>query len=430
MSETNHLSFKVLRTAVEGSACALRCRTSLQPAGGEGDKVFPPTYAGAVYAKEQRKVPGRDEPVECVLLDSVQSQANRMEEALQAAVDEGRLKIPVIEVDFSGADLLTAIGKVTSLQAPHRIADAILRDSLLGGKPFPQTDEGRNLDTASLANATALYALCPTALVFGLWDSTGPKGGMGAKFQRAMVSEVIGIDAVYGVKTSSRIDPLQIQKNAGPLYRSDDKDGIGWTLDEARAAKEKNSTAKLGKDGRPSEANHGNVVPDIDYRRDRNKKLVLDDNGKPIPVGGVTITSAEQTMTISLPALRRLQFPVNGKVSQEVNAAGRTVLAALGLCAAALAAEKGFDLRSRCLLWPSEAMEWELLDRPGQMPARLTLQADAAIALLGETVVAAEKLGLRWRTEPLVLKPSPELVSLVEKSQKLAAVSGEDKGGE
>src|SRR5690606_37233018 len=115
-------------TAVATGACAFRCRAELQPAGGEGTKVFPPTYSGAAYATEKRRVPGRDEPVECVLLDSVQSQANRMEEALQQAVDEGRIELPVIEVDFSayfpGDDqrgelrLLDPVGTVSSLQAP------------------------------------------------------------------------------------------------------------------------------------------------------------------------------------------------------------------------------------------------------------------------------------------------------------------------
>ncbi len=95
------LDLNSLRSAIEDpSAAAFRSRARLQPAGGEGAKVFPPTYAGAVYATEKRRVPGRDEPVECVLLDSVQSQANRMEEALQQAVDEGRLRLPLIEVDF------------------------------------------------------------------------------------------------------------------------------------------------------------------------------------------------------------------------------------------------------------------------------------------------------------------------------------------
>lgn len=76
------LTLEVLNEAVKGSAAAFRCRRRLQPAGGDGDKVFPPTFAGAVYAIEKRRVSGRAEPVQCVLLDSVQSQANRMELAL------------------------------------------------------------------------------------------------------------------------------------------------------------------------------------------------------------------------------------------------------------------------------------------------------------------------------------------------------------
>src|SRR5208282_4604545 len=98
---------------------------------------------------------------------------------------------------------------------------------------------------------------------------------------------------------------------------------------------------------------------------------------------------------------RRLQFPLDGKVSKEVNDAGRAVLAALSLCAAALAAEKGFDLRSRCLLWPAEPMVWELLDLPGQPPECSRVKAEDAIAILNEAVAAAEKLGLVSRKEPL-----------------------------
>jgi len=125
-----------LQNAVSGNAAGFRSRVRLQPAGGEGDKVFPPTYSDATYAKEKRRVPGHDDPVECVLLDSVQSQANRIEEALQDAVDEERIQIPVVEVDFSdipvvdpgdeAEGLYEPIGRVTSLEAPHRVADAIL----------------------------------------------------------------------------------------------------------------------------------------------------------------------------------------------------------------------------------------------------------------------------------------------------------------
>ena len=451
----DQLTLDVLQKAVAGSAAAFRCRTTLQPAGGPGTKVFPPTYAGAVYASEKRRLPGRDEPVDCVLLDSVQSQANRMEEALQRAVDDGRLKLPVIEVDFGpyfpggpeGMRLLDPVGKVSSLQAPHRIADAILRDSLLEDKPFRQSDVGRAIDRVSLQNATPLFELCPTALLLGMWDSTGPKGGLGAKFERAMVSEIVGIDAVYGVKTSSRIDPLGIQKNAGPLYRQANRE---YTVDSNSAVDELKNGKPTGKKllykpnskgqdvfhdpkeakcpllGRPSETNHGNVTPDIDYRKDKNKNLVMDDQGRPIPVGGVTIASAEQTIVISLPALRRLQFPVDGKHSHERDVAARTVLAALGLCAAALADEAGLDLRSRCLLYPEDDLTWELLDR--KAGAKCTLSAEEAIVLFHEAVETAKGAGLPWREEPLVLTPSEQLVKLVAKSQQLAAKQGGDGG--
>jgi len=45
------LTIDMLRDAVEDDA-AIRYRARLQPAGGPGDKVFPPTYAGGIYAIE------------------------------------------------------------------------------------------------------------------------------------------------------------------------------------------------------------------------------------------------------------------------------------------------------------------------------------------------------------------------------------------
>jgi CRISPR-associated protein Csb1 len=157
-----------------------------------------------------------------VLLDSVQAQANRFEEALQRAVDAGTLKgIPILNVDFTGFGLFDEIGRVSSLEAPHRVADAILRDSLHEGQPFRRSEIGKSLDFASLQNATPMYKICPTALILGLWDSTGPKGGMGAKFQRALVSEIIGVNAQIGVKTSSRIDPLGMRAAAKVIKKAD-----------------------------------------------------------------------------------------------------------------------------------------------------------------------------------------------------------------
>ena len=445
MSETTNpaLTLKTLQDAVAGRAAAFRCRSRLQPAGGPGGKVFPPTYAGAVYATAKRRLPGREEPVNCVLLDSVQSQANRLEEALQQAVDAGRLKLPVIEVDFEpffpGDDqpeemrLLDPVGRVTSLQAPHRIADAILRDSILDGRPFRESEVGRRLSMVSARNATVLFELCPTALLLGMWDSTGPKGGLGAKFERAMVSEIVGINAVYGVRTAIRVDPV-VRKNP-PLYET--QSGT-WTALEKEAVKTgaKNEPKKHGK--KASELNLGNVTPDFARYSSKN---ITSDNRETIDImrddaeyiqggrvcpGGVTIDHAEQTIVLSLPALRRLRFPSNGGASAEMDNAARTVLAALGLCAAALADKAGLDLRSRCLLYPEQDLVWTLLDRKADQD--FSLSAENSVTLFNEAVAAAKGAGLPWREEPLVLQPSDELVKLVVKSQRLAIQQGGDSG--
>ncbi len=84
-------------------------------------------------------------------------------------------------MDFTGCDLPKPL-RVTSLEAPHRVADALLRDSLLDGKVFRKSEPGSELDHVSNRDATVLFELCPTVLVFGMWDSTGPRGGLGAKF--------------------------------------------------------------------------------------------------------------------------------------------------------------------------------------------------------------------------------------------------------
>ena len=97
------LTFERLRDAVAGEAVALRSRTTLQPAGGLGDKVFPPTYAVAQSAEHRYAVEERvvgDEVKTTVLLDSVASQANRAELALLEGWKSGELKFPVPLVDF------------------------------------------------------------------------------------------------------------------------------------------------------------------------------------------------------------------------------------------------------------------------------------------------------------------------------------------
>jgi CRISPR-associated protein Csb1 len=409
----SEMTLEDLRDAVSGNTVAIRGKAFLQPAGGPGDKVFPPSHSvsdrnkdrGAKYAREERRLPG-GEIETCVLLDSVQSQANRMEEALQAVWAEKKIVLPVISVSF--VDVAPDVGVVTSLSAPHRIADALLRDSLLDGKLFRLSDLGKSFTDSSIRNAAPLFCVCPTGLLFGLWDSTGPKGGLGAKFARALVSEIVGFGVEFGVKTASRIDPAGIVTRAAEILQARDPDER-WTVDPDEARKEKGQPVKLG-DGRVSEVNHSNVPPTIDEI-----------------AGGVTLDHAEQTVVLSLAALRRLSFG-GGDVE------ARTVLAALGLLAVLAADARGLDLRSRCLLVPRKdgALKLEMIGRDG-MTAPFELDLDRAIALYSAAVAALPE-GLQFRRNGVALRPgetlaelqpSEKLKHLVVRSRELAATGAD-----
>jgi CRISPR-associated protein Csb1 len=353
--------------------------------------------------------------VETVLLDSVQSQANRMEQALLEAWRRRELNFPVVAVDFTGEKELEDLGQITSLDAPHRLADAIIRDSTADGKPFRLTPQGSAFTEARLTNATAIYQLCPTALVFGIWDSTGPKGGLGAKFARALVSEIVGVGAVVGRKTASRIDPAQIQNisKESPIYEG--KDGE-WTLDERQARTDKGKPKAVGT-GRPSEINHGNIAPSIDERS-----------------GGVTIDYAQQTVVLSLAALRRLRFPKNASEERipidqldAAEAAARTALAALALAGVVYQAEEGFDLRSRCALVAEDPLVLEVVAGNGMAAKTFALDRKSARAMLDEAEKEAAARGLGWKVRPgepiLMLKPAPKLGELIRRSRSYAAAS-------
>jgi len=103
---------KKIEEAVAKKIPALRARTRFQPMGGPGDVLYPPTYFKGGDPRHDRIIDGQT--VGCVLLDSVASQANRMEEALLP------YEIPRLEMTVGDYH-------VTSLTAPHRFTDVILR---------------------------------------------------------------------------------------------------------------------------------------------------------------------------------------------------------------------------------------------------------------------------------------------------------------
>jgi CRISPR-associated protein Csb1 len=265
-----------------------------------------------------------------------------------------------------------------------------------------------------------VYRYSPVTLTLGGWDSTGPRGGSGAKYQRCLTSEIIGINAVGGVKTSSRIDRLAIE--VGPnIYQSKNADEE-WTLEPEEAATDAKGQPVLfsrkgaAKAGRPAAINHGNILP------------VISDGA-----GGVTIDYAEQTIVLTLAGLRRLRFQTTCDGTQippakrpEAQRAARAALAALALAGVVYARQHGFDLRSRSLLVPAEPLRFQVLDADGGPSKDFSLAPKEAASLLEDAVQAAGKHGLGWEQEPVVLTPAPKLVSLLRKSRQLSEESAED----
>lgn len=395
-------SYELVRSVVAEHA-AFRRRQRLQPVGGPGDKVFPPTYPGdgrnaqPRHVFERRRIGGSD--VQTVLLDSAQSSANRAEDALVEAVRSGALRLPYLTVDFGGT-AVPEIGEVSSLQAPHRVFDAILRDSSLDGKPLMQSELGKRLQLASMSNARALFEASPTALLFGAWNSTGEGGGLGAKFPRCFVSEIIGVGVPVdqreghepisaGRRTGSRIDPLGVLKGVQVFKH---KGTSEWTNVETKGFSK----------SKPSEINHGNIAPSVSDL-------------------GVTFDYAEHSVVVSFAGLRRLRFG-----DAELDVTGRAVLATLGVVAHLLQVNQGYALRSRCDLVCEGQAPLELVRFDGSVDA-LDVTLDDAMQAYDASLAAAQEAGFSLNFTPVRLKPQEKLVDLVLQSRELA-LSG--KGGD
>jgi CRISPR-associated protein Csb1 len=422
--------------AVREDAAVRRVRR-LQPTGGPGEKIFPPTYPGdgrnapPRHVFETRRVGGDN--VLCVLVDSVQSQANRLEEALLRARRHDAIAFPAITVDFAGT-AVADIGEITTLDAPHRVFDAIVRDAELGNKAFRDTAEGKSLTQAKPSAASAVYELSPTALVFGAWNSTGEGGGLGAKFPRAIVSEIVGVGVATemdtktgeqrasGQRPGSRVDPLGIRSGV-QVYKLP---GGDWTLDRAEAekaeadAKAKEAGKKAGRakeDGKPkepkalkpSEINHSNIAPSLQQL-------------------GVSVDYLQHTLVVSMAALRRLHFPVKGKPSGEIDAYAQAALATLAIAAALAQDRAGYFLRSRCDLVPDAAAPggFEIVRADGTTEP-LALSFEDASKLVGALAAKTKALGLAWRAEDVRLTPMRKLVELVQRSRE-KALQGEAEG--
>ena len=276
--------------------------------------------------------------------------------------------------------------------------DAIIRDSLLDDEPFMQSEPGQRLASATPADATALLETSPAALLFGAWHSQGEGGGLGAKFPRALVSEIMGVDTpveevvrdrrtnrtepqTAGRRTGSRIDPLGVLRRVEVF-----KSPAAWSTDKAEAG-------AGAKKVRPSEINHGNIAPSV----------------QPL---GVTCAYAEHRAVLTLAGLRRLRFG-----GGERDDAGRVLLAALGLVALTEQDTRGYALRSRCDLVCDGEANLELVHADGSTEP-VEVDRAAAQALYQEAYEDARSAGFEFQS--IALKPQPKLIEIVRRSRELA----------
>jgi CRISPR-associated protein Csb1 len=384
-------------------ASALRLRCRLQPAGGPGTKAMPPTYAPERsgrpprYVEETRRI--GDEEHNCVLLDGIASQANRIEEALLERARAGEIPLPTMEVDQG------EFGLHSGLEFSHRCFDSWIEDAHLDGERFGATDLYRRIATStSRHDLSALMETFPVGILLGCWASRSKNPQGTTRLARILTSELIAIDVESGARPASKIDLHNVSAGLEIFASSDNNER--FTLDEAEALREKGkpklftaAAGKEGKAGRPSVAGYGNVTPDLAKH------------------GGITMSYALQIATVSMPALRECGFPgEDGARDPQRDLAGRTMLAALALRMLALQTEHGYDLRSGCLLVPEEEPTVELVGRLGKVVASWPLIDMHSEKLLSDAIDDGTGHGMSWEGQTISLIASDAQLALLRQS--------------
>ncbi len=331
MSNWNDRAAQMLDAA---GPAALICRQMLMPAEGHDAVIFPPTFAAAEggagkagYNIDAISAPEDAKKVRMAIIDTVGSQANRMEPLFKKVNDEdtdySRL-VPQIEIKAGNK-------VVNLLDAGHRAADAIARYSALG----PKLREAFDAYQAT-GDATELAKIAPTSLVFGAWDSRDTQ----AKLPRLVASTIRAYDVVELTRSAQYNPPV-------------DYIGLGL-LDEADEKKVLDAASELGFRHAPAAGTHGGVVVRGEIRREAILSLVgLRTLGPKGPGGD---------------ALRRY---------------------VLGVALVAMTYDRSHDLRQGCLLVrdPEKHAVWETVAHDGKREP-FTPDVGAALAFAQEAAKA------------------------------------------
>ena len=363
----------------------IRIDNEIEPLSGPGGPVKPAVYKGGTYQKDRRWAsPDDDESTPVIVIDNVPSQANRLEEALRR---NSATPVPELVLDLSSLSNLPAHlpRQLSSLEFPHRNADAYLRDARDGDKDFIRTERGKAIFGATPRECGPLMAWFPQALLYGFWQSHLGNKRHFTKHARAWVSEIVGWkpaatdNRLKGVKG----DPLNL--NVDEKVSSDPHDLTEWSISKEKRTKE-------AKGENLSDIGHGQV---------------LFKEGDEAPAASVSFERISQRATVSFAQLRRISL---GQVGSDADAAARALLVALGLHAHLLAFGRGFALRSGAELRPRETTAmW--LGSEGDKACVLG-DAEETGKLLKEALEHAKSVGVPldgWEQPPVILTPRDNL---------------------
>lgn len=323
----------------------IRIDSRLEPLSGPGGMVKPAVYEGGTYQHDRRWAsPDDAEPTPVIVIDNVPSQANRLEDALRRHRDA--ISIPEFVLDLSELPNLPVHlpRSLSSLQFPHRNADAYLRDAQLNGQDFLKTDIGRAIFAATAQTCGPLIAWFPQALLYGFWQSHLGRKRQNTKHARVWVSEIVGWQPA---STETRVLGLKgdaLNLNTDDTVATNPDDRTTWEVG-------KGTRVAGAKSDRLSEIGHGQV-PFM---------------GSEAPAAAISFARVTQRATVSFAQLRRVDL---GDASADADAAVRALLVALGMHAHQLAFGKGFALRSGAELRPvSTTVTW--LGADGDAPIDL-----------------------------------------------------------
>jgi CRISPR-associated protein Csb1 len=218
---------------------ALVIREHLMPVEGGDGVLFPATFASGDGFPGGYNIDGDPNGSNICLIDSVGSQANRIEPLF--ALEKYRHLVPQIVVKAGEKE-------VNLLEAGHRAGDAIVRCSEL-----QQTLQDA-FKAVLKGDATPLAKIAPTSLVFGVWDSRDTQ----AKLPRLVASTIRAFDVRRLKRGAVYIPPLDYA--AHEVFSEEE---------QAKAEGDtKSPLAKRGFVHVPASGSHGGVIADGGIRRD------------------------------------------------------------------------------------------------------------------------------------------------------------------